>query len=52
MTKEQLNWREVKDNATHLSTTLVKKFGLKEGETVALFSQNVRRLVLGNKNSC
>lgn len=39
-TKEQLNWREVKETATHLSTALVKKHGLKEGETVALFSQN------------
>ncbi|WPH00539.1 Hypothetical protein R9X50_00336800 [Acrodontium crateriforme] len=39
-TKEQLNWRQVKEVATHLSTALVKKYGLREGETVALFSQN------------
>nr|POE51164.1 4-coumarate--coa ligase-like 9 [Quercus suber] len=39
-TKEKLNWREVKEAATYLSTALVKRYGLKEGETVALFSQN------------
>ena len=40
VTKEKLNWREVKDVATYLSTALVRKYGLKVGETVALFSQN------------
>lgn len=40
VTKEELNWRQVKEAATHLSTALVKKYNLKEGETVALFSQN------------
>ena len=40
VTKETVNWREVKETATYLSTALVKKYGLKEGETVALFSQN------------
>ncbi len=40
ITKENLNWREVKEVSTYLSTALVKKYGLKEGETVALFSQN------------
>jgi len=39
-TKERLNWRQVKEATTHLSTALVKKYGLKEGQTVALFSQN------------
>ncbi|SMR53536.1 unnamed protein product [Zymoseptoria tritici ST99CH_1E4] len=39
-TKETLNWREVKETATWLSTALVKKYGLKEGETVSLFSAN------------
>jgi 4-coumarate--CoA ligase len=39
-TKESLNWRQVKEAATYLSTALVKKYGLKEGDTVALFSQN------------
>ena len=40
ITKERLNWLQVKEAATHLSTALVKHYGLKEGETVALFSQN------------
>lgn len=40
VTKEQLNWREVKENSTHLSTALVKKYNLQTGDTVALFSQN------------
>ncbi|KAK5137216.1 hypothetical protein LTR08_000721 [Meristemomyces frigidus] len=40
ITKEKLNWREVKEAATYVSTALVKKYGLKEGDTVALFSQN------------
>ena len=40
ITKEKLNWREVKETATYVSTALVKKYGLKEGETVALFSLN------------
>jgi 4-coumarate--CoA ligase len=40
ITKEHLSWLDVKTSATHLSTALVKKYGLKTGETVALFSQN------------
>nr|POE93413.1 putative 4-coumarate--coa ligase 3 [Quercus suber] len=40
ITKEKLNWREVKEAATYLSTALVKQYGLTEGDTVALFSQN------------
>ena len=40
VTKEQLNWAQVKQAATHLSTALVQKYGLQEGDTVALFSQN------------
>lgn len=40
VTKERLNWKQVKEATTHLSTTLVKKYGLKQGQTVALFSQN------------
>ncbi|KAK4964128.1 hypothetical protein LTR66_012462 [Elasticomyces elasticus] len=39
-TKERINWKEVKDATTYLSTALVKKYGLKEGQTVALFSPN------------
>ena len=30
----------MKENATYISTALVKHYGLKAGETVALFSQN------------
>jgi len=40
LTKERLNWLEVKEAATHLSTALKKRYGLQEGDTVALFSQN------------
>ncbi|PNS20606.1 4-coumarate--CoA ligase-like 7 [Sphaceloma murrayae] len=40
ITKDRLNWRQVKEVATHLSTALVKKYGLEQGQTVALFSQN------------
>jgi 4-coumarate--CoA ligase len=40
VTKETLNWQQVKDTATYLSTALVKNYGLKETDTVSLFSQN------------
>lgn len=40
VTKEKLNYWDVKKHTTHLSTALKKKYGLKEGETVALFSPN------------
>lgn len=40
ITKERLNWKQVKEATTYLSTALVKKYGLKQGQTVALFSQN------------
>lgn len=40
ITKQRLSWQEVKDTSTWLSTALVKKYGLKEGETVSLFSAN------------
>lgn len=40
ITKEKLSWKQVKEVATYISTALVKKYGLKPGETVALFSQN------------
>ncbi|PSK56941.1 4-coumarate--CoA ligase-like 7 [Elsinoe australis] len=40
ITKERLNWRELKGVATYLSTALVKEYGLKTNQTVALFSQN------------
>ncbi|KAI8938829.1 hypothetical protein NX059_004691 [Plenodomus lindquistii] len=40
LTKERVNWADVKKYSTYISTALVKKYGLKKGETVALFSQN------------
>lgn len=40
ITKETLNWKQVKEVSTYLSTALVKNYGLKEGDTVALFSPN------------
>ncbi|KAF2703116.1 acetyl-CoA synthetase-like protein [Pleomassaria siparia CBS 279.74] len=40
ITKERVNWQEVKDYSTYISTALVRRYGLKEGETVALFSEN------------
>ncbi|KAK3724517.1 hypothetical protein LTR37_001141 [Vermiconidia calcicola] len=40
VTKETLNWADVKTAASHLSTALVRNYGLQEGNTVALFSQN------------
>jgi 4-coumarate--CoA ligase len=35
-----VSWADVKQHTTHLSTALVKKYGLKKGDTVALFSPN------------
>ena len=40
ITKERLDWAEVKIKATQLSTTLAREYGLKPGETVSLFSTN------------
>ena len=40
ITKERVNWQDVKEYTTYLSTALVKKYGLKQSQTVALFSQN------------
>jgi len=40
ITKERVNWADVKKYSTYISTALVKRYGLKEGETVSLFSQN------------
>ena len=40
ITKERLNWKQVKDVTTYISTALVRRYGLKEGQAVALFSQN------------
>ncbi|KAK2736179.1 hypothetical protein FQN57_000853 [Myotisia sp. PD_48] len=40
VTKERLDWFQVKECATYISTALVKKYGMKPEDTVALFSQN------------
>lgn len=40
ITKERVNWADVKKYSTYISTALIKRYGLKEGETVSLFSQN------------
>ncbi|KAF2005881.1 4-coumarate-CoA ligase 2 [Amniculicola lignicola CBS 123094] len=40
ITKERVNWAEVKTYSTYISTALVEKYGLKEGQTVSLFGQN------------
>ncbi|KAL8998569.1 MAG: hypothetical protein Q9169_002409 [Polycauliona sp. 2 TL-2023] len=37
---ERIDYAQVKEYTTYLSTALVKKYGFKEGETVALFSPN------------
>ncbi|KAK5048585.1 hypothetical protein LTR84_005676 [Exophiala bonariae] len=39
-TKEHLSYADIKVHSTHLSTALVKKYGLQQGQTVALFSPN------------
>lgn len=40
LTKEHLSYAAVKGHTTHLSTALVKNYGLQAGQTVALFSPN------------
>lgn len=39
-TQARISYADVKIHTTHLSTALVKKYGLKKGDTVALFSPN------------
>ncbi|KAI9736695.1 MAG: hypothetical protein M1834_000899 [Cirrosporium novae-zelandiae] len=39
-TKERVSYAQVKEYTTYLSTALVKSYGLKEGQKVALFSPN------------
>ena len=39
-TGERLNYIEVKQKATRISTALVREYGLKPGDTVSLFSSN------------
>ena len=38
--EEHLSYTDIKAHSTHLSTALVKQYGLKHGQTVALFSPN------------
>ncbi|EXJ90231.1 hypothetical protein A1O1_03330 [Capronia coronata CBS 617.96] len=40
VTKEHLSYADLKGHTTHLSTALVRKYGLQPGQTVALFSPN------------
>lgn len=40
ITKEHLSYGDIKQHSTHLSTALKKNYGLKEGQTVSLFSPN------------
>ncbi len=40
LTKERINYHDLKKCTTWLSTALVKKYGFKEGDTVSLFSPN------------
>lgn len=40
ITKERVNWAQVKEFATYVSTALVRKYGMKETDTVSLFTQN------------
>ena len=40
ITGERLNYAQVRDVTTSISTALVKKCGLKSGEVVAIFSPN------------
>ncbi|KAJ8106232.1 hypothetical protein ONZ43_g7134 [Nemania bipapillata] len=39
-TKERVSWKDVKEAATYISTTLIREYGLKPGDTVSLFSRN------------
>lgn len=40
ITKERLDWAQVKTKSTALSTEFVTKYGLRPGDTVSLFSTN------------
>ena len=40
ITGERINYAQVQEATTYLSTALVKRYKLKEGEAVALFSPN------------
>jgi hypothetical protein len=40
VTKERLDWAQVKTKATLLSTALIREYGFQVGDTVSLFSTN------------
>jgi 4-coumarate--CoA ligase len=40
LTKERVDWTQVKQYSTYIATALVKRYGLREGQTMSLFSQN------------
>ncbi|KAF1931692.1 4-coumarate-CoA ligase 2 [Didymella exigua CBS 183.55] len=40
ITKERVSWADVKKYSTYIATALVKKYNLKEADTVSLFGQN------------
>jgi acyl-CoA synthetase (AMP-forming)/AMP-acid ligase II len=40
VTKERIDFAEVKEKATLLSSALTQEYGLKPGDTVSLFSTN------------
>lgn len=40
VTKEKLDWAQVKSKATLLSTALIHEYGFQVGDTVSLFSTN------------
>ncbi|KAF2092832.1 4-coumarate-CoA ligase [Rhizodiscina lignyota] len=40
VTGERLDWAQVKEKATKLSTVLIRNYGLQPGDTVSLFSTN------------
>lgn len=39
-TKERVSWRQVRENATYISTALVNKYGFRPQQTLSLFSRN------------
>ena len=40
ITGERINYSEVRDLTAYISTALVKDYGLREGQTVAVFTPN------------
>jgi 4-coumarate--CoA ligase len=40
LTKERVSWGHVKQYSTFICTALVRKYGIREGDTISLFSQN------------